>query len=134
MTKHSHKKVRVKIKKAPGDISISHRMHDEAVVVSGSLTVRTGELDPCAVIAEDLESAAHEVNERGGVIGHIKATAALTSTSMISITDKKAMVKESPERKVLISLAAIMFMIDPPAAETIIKQALTNARTRLIAL
>jgi hypothetical protein len=72
-----------------------------------------------AVIAEAVSSA-------GGIIGHIKASASSTSVEMFSITDADgaASAKTSPELTVVIHLAAIVFNIDPEAAETAVRAAL----------
>ena len=124
-------RVRVRAKDTPGLICIERHTHDEAIVISGTLTLDFGAVDLGAWIAEELEKAALLVNESGGIIGHIKAALAVTSTSMISVTDDKAMTKDSPRKRALITLAAIVFKIDPKEAEDIIRKSLAAVRARL---
>jgi hypothetical protein len=50
---------------------------------------------------------------------------------MISVTDEKAAVKGSPLRRLKITLAAIVFAIDPETAENIVRKALSDVRARL---
>ena len=130
--KHGHgltlQRIKQKAKNTPGMIYIERRMHDEAVVVSGLLTVVTGDKNISGSIAKELETAARDISELGGIIGHIKATASTSSTEMISVTDADATVKESPERKVQIALAAIVFTVEQKTAEDIIRQALARIR------
>ena len=122
-------RVRLKAKDAPGVIYIERNIHDEAIVVSGTLTVITANTSFNSVIAKEFETAARDISELGGVVGHIKATSAVTMTSMISVTDEKAMVKESPECKVKLTLAAIVFLVDPEAASDIMRQTLARVRS-----
>jgi len=117
---HSHsgkQRLRVKSKDTPGVIYIEQRTHDEAIVVSGSLTVGIGAEDLNAWLAEELEAAASKVGECDGIVGHIKVALSVTSTSMISVTDEKAMIKDSPQKRAKMTLAAIVFKIDPEVAE-----------------
>ena len=125
------KRVSARAKDKPGHIYIERNIHDEAIVISGSLAIRyeTGELN--AWLAEEIETAAQGINERGGIVGHIKAAVTATTTSMISATDEKAMIHESPAGRAKITLAAIVFMVDPQDAETIVRGALERLRSRL---
>jgi len=131
MADNNGNKRAVKAKKIPGAIYVERQIHDDAIVISGSLTVRFEAQDIRKLISEELEAAAREINGRDGVVGHIKASVAITSTSMISTTGENAMIKDSPMRRAKITLAAIVFLIDPADAESIVKTALTKIRTRL---
>ena len=119
-----------KAKNAPGLIYIERQIHDDAIVISGSLSIRFSTQDPNSLISEELEAAAREIKERSGIVGHIKVSVSTTSTCMISVTDEKAMAKDSPVRRARMTLAAIVFLIDPKDAESIIRKALSNIRTR----
>ena len=125
------RRIIAKPKDAPGLIYIERHIHDEAIVISGSLVIRYETPELNAWITEELESAASKVKELGGVVGHIKTAVASTSTSMISVTDEKAIVKEPPVRRAKITLASIVFLIDPEDAENIVRSALAGIRTRL---
>ena len=124
-------RVRVRAKDTPGLICLERHTHDEAIVISGTLTLDFDTVDLSSWIAEELEKAALQITEGGGIVGHIKVALAVTSTSMISVTDDKAMTKDSPRKRALITLAAIVFKIDPKAAEDIIRKALAAVRARL---
>ena len=123
-------KVRLIAKDAPGLIYIEQKVQDEAVVISGSLTIRFESADLNAYIAEKLEIAVREINEHGGIVGHVKASVSTKSSCMISVTDEKAMVKDSKMRSARIALAAILFKISPVDAENIIRKVLSEIRTR----
>jgi len=124
------KKITARVRDVPGLIYIERQIHDEAIVVSASLTLKSDVADLNARIAEGLESAAREVNEQGGIVGHIKASVSTTSSCMISVTDESAMIKDSPLRRAQISLASILFLIDPEDAENIVRKALSGIRAR----
>ena len=125
------KQILSKIKGAPGLIYIERQIHDDAIVISGSLSIRFEPTDLEACIAEYLEAAAREIKEHSGIVGHIKASVSTSSTSMVSVTDEEAMVKYSPIRRARITLAAIVFIIDPIDAENIIRKTLSDIRARL---
>ena len=137
MPEHKHqnhdkkRRVRVKVKDTPGVICIESSIHDEAVVISGSLTLENGTADLNAWISEELEKAALAIKDRGGTIGHIKAAVSMTATDMISVTDENATVTRSSWETARIALAAIMFSIETPEAESIIRKALADVRARL---
>ena len=120
-----------KIKDAPGLIYIERQIHDDAIVISGSLSIRFEATDLDACVAECLEAAAREIKERNGIVGHIKTSVSTSSTSMISVTDEEAMIKHSTISRARITLAAIVFMIDPIDAENIIRKTLSDIRARL---
>ena len=133
-TSHNHERkqrIRIKAKDTPGVICIERSVHDEAIVISGSLTVKYGTENLNALIAEELENAAQTIKESDGVIGHIKAAVSATTTDMISVTDEKAMVTRSPGNTARIALAAIVFVIEALDAERIIRKALAGVRASL---
>ncbi|MCL2046934.1 MAG: hypothetical protein FWG88_11210 [Oscillospiraceae bacterium] len=116
------------LKSATGSIYIKRMMHDEATVISGSLTVVTQDPHFTEIVAEALETAGAKITELGGIIGHIKATTTTTNTKMISVTDESAMIKEAIDIKVVIIIAAIVFLVDEKTAGDIIRQALVSVR------
>ena len=122
-------RLRVKVG-ASGVIGIKRSVQDGAVVISGTLSVDCGGVDLNALVAAELEAAAREIGVRGGIVGHIKAGVEVTSNSMISVTDELACVKTAPYGKARITLAAIVFLIDPGEAEAIIRKALGGIRSR----
>jgi hypothetical protein len=129
---HSHSSATrlKKVKSAPGSIYIKRMLHDEAIVISGSLTVITGDESICEIVAKELEAAGAEITQLGGIIGHIKATTVITETKMISVTEEQAMIKDALECKVVITLAAIVFLVEQKEAGDIIRQALVRVRER----
>ena len=131
--RHEHQKKKSGIKKnlrnVPGVIIVDRKRHDDAIVISGFLTVISGDHSLSENIAKEMEAAALEITGRGGIIGHIKATSVVTTTKMISITEEEAMIKDAPECRVQITLAAIVFLVDPEEAGNIIRQALARIRT-----
>ena len=135
MSEHSHShQANVakldKVKSVPGVIYVKRDMHDEATVISGSLTIVTASPLMSEILAKELEAAGREITELGGIIGHIKGTCVETTTKMISVTEEHAMTKEAAERSIRIILAAIVFLVDKEAAGDIIKQALTRVRAQ----
>jgi len=124
-------RIRVKPKETPGMICIERHIHDEAIVISGSLIVEYDSADISAWIEEELGKAAHEVEKCGGILGQIKTNLTVTSSCMISMTEDKEMAKESSPKYARILLAAIMFMVNPKEAEDVVRQALAGVRTKL---
>ena len=114
----------------PGLIRIQQQIHDDAVVISGSLSLRFEAVDLNAWVAEEIETAVRVIKEHGGIVGHVKAFVSASSSCMISATDNKAMVKESDTRRARITLVAILFAIDPVDAKSIIKAALNEILSR----
>ena len=124
------KHIASKAKNAPGLIVIEREIHDDSIVISGSLTIRFDTQELNDLISEELEAAAQKIKESGGIVGHIKASVSVVSTCMISVTDEKAMAKDPPMRRARITLAAIVFKIEPVEAENVIRKALSGIRTR----
>ena len=131
---HEHEKknrVVVRAKDTPGIICIERNIHDEAIVISGTLTLEYGAADIVKWVAEELETAAGGVREREGIVGHIKTAITVTYTDLVSVTDENAMITDSPRKRARIALAAIVFMIEPEEAENTIRKALANVRARI---
>ena len=133
---HSHgsadkKRVKIKIKNIPGMIRIERNIHDEAIVISGELTVNAGDVDINAIVASELENASADVTRLDGIVGHIKASVSVKKTGMVSVTEEKAMIKEAQGAVVRIQIAAIVFLIEPLAAEEAVRKALSGMRKRL---
>ena len=124
------KRIKIKVKDSSGLISVDRQIHDGAITISASLTVVTDDLAFNEFIAGEIESAARDITRRGGIVGHIKASVSTTATSMISASDDKAMVKESAMRRCRIIFVAIVFLVDPAEAESVVKAALGRIRAR----
>ena len=125
------KQMKVRAKDTPGVICIERQTHDEAIVITGSLIVDIIDEDLGAWIAKELETAATEIGESGGIIDQIKTTLAVISKSIISLTDEKAVIKESQSKRARITLAAIVHKMDSDEAVQIIRKALAAVRRRL---
>ena len=116
---------------ALGVVRIGSQIHDDAIVISGSLSMRFIDLDIYAVVSEALEAAARDISMSGGIVGHIKASVTTTSITIISTTGDNAMSKESPVHNARIIIAAIVFQIDPQEAQNKLKKSLKGIRARL---
>ena len=108
----------------PGVIYTNVRLQDDAKVVSGRLLISGSYDDIKDKLKEGLEEFAAAVNEKGGVVGHIKASVEVTTVDMFSVTETAAMVKRAPEQNMRIILAAIVFFIEPEEAEALAKSVL----------
>lgn len=116
------------IEESPGTLHVEHHIHDEARVISGRLTV-TGSYDTVKKAVEAaLERIAGEIQQSGGIIGHIKASCEVKTIDIFSVTDTDVSVKSAPEQQIKISLAAIVFLIDPEDAEDLVRLALEMIR------
>ena len=125
------KPLMVKTENIPGLIRIEQHIHDEAIVISGTLTVIAAVNSINEIIASELETSSSVFTQKEGIIGHIKASVSTTKTGMISITEDKAMIKEGQDTRVQISLVAIVFIIDPEEGEEIVRKTLSRIRKRL---
>ena len=109
-------------------IHIEHHVQDEACVVSGVMQL-CGSYDGMRErIAEKLEALAAEITARGGIVGHVKASAEVQQTEMFSVTDIKAMVKTAPTQEITVKMAAIVFAIEPEETEELVEHALRELR------
>jgi len=125
------KQVKVSAKDTPGVICIERQTHDVAIVITGSLVVDIVDEDLSVWIAQELETAAVEIGESGGVIDQIKTTLVVMSKSLISLTDEKATIKKLSSKRARITLAAIVHKMDSDDAVQIIRKALAAVRRRL---
>ena len=124
---HDHEHEHFHEPKMPGVVYTQVKLHDDAKVVSGSLEL-TGDYDAIRLgLGEGLKQFAAAVNEMGGVIGHIKASAEKVKTEMFSVTEEDVMIKTAPEERVSIILAAIVFFITEEQAEELGRRALEAA-------
>ena len=134
MTRYSIKKrTKLKPKETPGVICIERHIHDESVVISGSLLAECRDDALNEWIEEALEDAAHDVRKCGGILGQIKTALTVMSTSTITITEGKKAMAEPSRKYAKIILAAIMFMVDPNEAEDIIRKSLARVHARFSA-
>ena len=113
--------------KLPGVAYTKVRLHDDAKVVSGSLTVFGDYEKVRAGLEKGLAEFAAKVNEKGGVVGHIKASAEIKNVEMFSVTDVDVMIKTAPEQEVNVILAAIVFFVTEEEAERWGREALESA-------
>ena len=110
--------------KVPGVVYTNVRLQDDAKVISGSVLI-TGEYEGIKdKLKAGLEEFAAAVGEKGGVVGHIKASVEVMTVDMFSVTETEAMVKRAPEQNMKVILAAIVFFIEPEEAENLAKAAL----------
>jgi hypothetical protein len=112
----------------PGEVHTEYHLHDEARVVSGRLTL-SGTYDTVRkAVSSQLEQIAAAVHEIGGIVGHIKASCEVKTVDMFSVTDTEVSVKTAPEQEIRINVAAIVFLIDPVLAESLVRQALETVK------
>lgn len=112
----------------PGKVNTEAHIHDEARVISGSLTLTSDYDKVKKTLADHLEKLAKTVQERGGIVGHIKASCTVSTVEMFSVTESSATVKRAPDQEIRISLAAIVFLIDPHEAQELAQAALEAVR------
>jgi len=124
------KVIRFRAKDTPGVIYIERSIHDEAVVISGSLILENDSADLNEWIGEEIAAAAREIRAQGGVVGQIEAALTVTSTKITALSDEKPVEKESPRKDVRIVLAAIIYKIEPKVAEDIVRKALAGVRAK----
>jgi len=125
------RRMEVRAKDTPGVICLERHTHDEAIVITGSLVVDITDEDLTTWIAQELETAGAEIRKSGGTVGEIKTTLTVASTSMISLSDEAAVIRETSQSRARITLAAILHKMDSGEAVQIIRQALAAVRRRL---
>ncbi|MDR2357736.1 MAG: hypothetical protein LBD92_06635 [Oscillospiraceae bacterium] len=115
---------------AAGEIRVERLLHDDAIVVSGDMTITAAEYEPArAELDRQLSAVADAVTDAGGIIGHIKASASVTSVEMFSVTGEDGVAaKKSPELMIAIHLAAIVFAVDQEFAEQAVRAALERVK------
>ena len=105
---------------------VEHQLHDGAVVVSGGLSL-TAEYEAVrALLKDELEALARTIQERGGIVGHIKVSAETKAVEMFSVTDLDVMVKHTPGQDITLTLAAIVFQVDVEDLEALVRSLLLN--------
>ena len=109
-------------------IHIEHHIQDEACVVSGVMRLEGDYAVLRPRVSAQLEAVAAAITAQGGIVGHVKAAAEVTNTEMFSVTDVKAMAKTAPTQTITVKMAAIVFAVEPEAAETLVEQALRAIR------
>lgn len=115
-----------------GEIRVERHMHDEACVISGSLLLFTEYDKLRTALMEQLEMLAGDVQKRGGIVGHIKASCEASAVEMFSITDTDVSVKKAPGQRIKLNLAAIVFAIEPEKAEVLVKAALNAVKNAAV--
>ncbi len=106
-------------------------MHEGACVVSGKVTLCCAYEALRPRISEKLSALSDKVNEMGGIIGHIKASAEVKSTEMFSVTEGPVMAKTAPESEIELRLAAIVFLVRPDELMPMVKNALIELRNAI---
>ena len=109
-------------------IHIEHHIQDEACVVSGLMRLEGTYETLRPRVSEQLEAVAAAITALGGIVGHVKAAAEVTSTEMFSVTDVKAMAKTAPTQTITVKMAAIVFAVEPEAVEELVERALRAIR------
>ena len=107
-----------------GSIRVESQTHDGAVVVSGALTVFGQYASARAALESELVSLGKAVTARGGIIGHIKASAAVTAFEMFSLTDTDVSVKQAPMPEVRLNVTVIVFAVPEEPVQRLVRQAL----------
>ena len=110
-----------------GEIRTKVRLHDDAKVISGSLRIIGDYNRVRAGLEKGLTEFAAAITEKGGVVGHIKASCEVKGVEMFSVTDVDVMIKTAPEQDISIILAAIVFFVTPEEAEELARKALNSA-------
>jgi hypothetical protein len=112
----------------PGTVHVELHLHDEARVVSGKLTLNGSYDTVKTALGAQLEKLAAAIQDRGGIVGHIKASCDVRTVDMFSVTDREVMVKRTADQEIRMNLAAIVFLVTPEEAETLVRAALEAVR------
>ena len=107
---------------------IEHHIQDAALVVSGVTHVSGDYAALRPALSAELEALAARIDALGGIVGHIKAAAAVTRTEMFSVTESTAAAKEAPAQEIEIKAAAIVFGVTPEDVEPLLEAALHRLR------
>ena len=114
----------------PGVITVGHTFHDEAIIVSGAVTLFGRYENVKEILKERLEAVSEFVSGQGGIVGHIKASASVTAVEMFSTTGEAATVKTSPEQEIRINMVAIVFAIAPDEVEKKVLETLSAVKDK----
>jgi len=110
------------------EIIVTSDTVDNAVVLSCRYLVNTDDKNRTTrALKAGLLDFAEQIEERGGIIGHIKASLTSERVDFISITDSRsADVQESGNGNVTIGLAAILFGVSEDEARELLSDVLTK--------
>ncbi|NLM45671.1 MAG: hypothetical protein GX200_02565 [Firmicutes bacterium] len=101
---------------------IKMHQHDDAAVISARCTFLARPETAGDVIAEALQELAAVIAEKGGIIGHIKATLESTTLEMFSLTDRAVSRKKQPNETMTLQLVAIVFLLVPEEAKKLVEK------------
>jgi hypothetical protein len=114
-----------------GVVSVEAYTHDGAIVVSAELALAAGDADAVRVaLGHQIELIARELEDLGGIIGHIKAAVRATETEALSCTDARGGVvaTRAPGVELDIGLVAIVFAAGQDETEALVRAALEAVR------
>lgn len=94
-----------------GNSWVNSQNHDGAIVISAGCSIHGDQETISSVIVSQLKDLAVFVQERGGVVGHIKASIETNLVKMFSITDQDVMTKQATEQEIEIHFAVIVFSV-----------------------
>ncbi|MCL2632048.1 MAG: hypothetical protein FWD45_03015 [Coriobacteriia bacterium] len=99
---------------ANGEVEVN--LHEEgALIASGSLTLAgVNTEDISSRLAAAMTQVAVNVDNAGGMIGHLKATISSTSVRMLSTTasETEVSIRLSPQSQVLVNMVLIVFLVE----------------------
>jgi len=110
------------------EIYVETHLHEDARVVSGRLSLTASYDTVRTLLSSRLEEIAKAVIDKGGIVGHIKASCTVKSVDMFSVTDTAVSVKTAPEQEIVVKVAAIVFLVEIEEMETLIRSALEVIR------
>jgi len=100
---------------ANGEVEVN--LHEEgAIIASGSLSLSgVDSEDMTNRLAAALQQVAQNIDNAGGMIGHLKATISRTDVRMLSTTaaETEVSIKLSPSSEVVANVVLIAFMVEP---------------------
>ncbi|MDR0459169.1 MAG: hypothetical protein LBG68_01720, partial [Coriobacteriales bacterium] len=100
----------------PANGAIEVNLHEEgAMIASGSLSLMGVDAEEVSSkLALALAKVAHQVEDAGGMIGHLKATLSRNEIRMLSTTavNTDVSVKISPQAEVFVNVVLIVFMVE----------------------
>ena len=87
------------------------------MVVSAHYDVVTDRQKLAALLEAGMESAASEIYEAGGLIGHLKASMDVHTVEVFSLTDREVYRKSGSDCRITVTAAAILFALEEAEAE-----------------
>lgn len=112
---------------------VRNQVQDGASVISAECRLTAEYAKASIELKTALEELATQITESGGVIGHIKAAAEITSVEMFSVTETAVSHKRAEEQEITVQLAAIVFLVDPDEAKSYVERCVVNPLMRLAA-